>query len=637
MYKRTGDNWVNFCRLVSIIQNTDFLELYQSFLLAPKRYSYETESTHSPFVYCKLTHIYPKMIRQSIAKAFDPLYESPLRNASTVRYANILNLPSPTNEDVFTGTIENFPSANHSIDQVKHFIEDIITEAIDKIFPDEDYNQANIIDITDLSNNYGNDLLLEIEGGVLCKDTSFSSDFIGKTGERDVILLEDTFDLDAEVGKVTDSMLALQLEGDIDEKCQMLHNLSSENSHKTEIAIKDVINISSDSITLDMQDNHIKLDQTKEMEISERICNLTQEILDFSNVNVAQELHEDNDEEYKIVQELNSTKDDNKVQSQAIDRGDSPCKHEKEYLDKMNHINQLNELIVSKNEHLDQITEKLLQKEKDYNMLMDDYNQRGKEITDMRLKFGEYEEMKFDYVRKKAEVEALRIKCEDYDILKKNYELKQEELIQLTKKYEDALRLPTPIAKNTEDVDVYKNQIAAKEKEFQEIMNNYTQLFEVQLEKYTALNEECSTAKKHLANLEVAFTDVHQKYERSKAIIEGYKANEEKLNSALLMFETTLRKYKEQFKVAQEKGQQENESLRKNLVTERDEYVSKLNNYTRKIKHLEIKTTSLTSALEQKTKECQDLTKLCEEVIDIKSDGTSEDRLQPEIFSPEMD
>ncbi|KRT79387.1 hypothetical protein AMK59_8499, partial [Oryctes borbonicus] len=358
--------------------------------------------------------------------------------------------------------------------------------------------------------------------------------------------------------------------------------------------------------------------------------NITQEIVNVSAVNITQDLIEDNQEEYKIMQELNNTKeikDEDKIdEPHVVDHEVSECKHEKEYLDKMNLINQLNEVIVSKNEEiackdedLNQIKEKISQKETEYDTLMQDYNRKDQEIAEMKLKLEEYEKFKYNCTQKEAELENLKIKCEDYDVLKRNYEEKQLENVQLTKKYEDAVkRATTPIspAKKTEELDFYKNQLAIKETEFEEIMKNYTELLEMQVAKYATLNEECCTAKKHLANLEIAFTDVHQKYERSKAIVEGYKTNEEKLNSTLLMYQATLGKCEEKMRMLQQNHQIENERLQKQLDQAKEDYASKITKYTSKIKHLEIKTSSLTNALEQKTKECQDLTKLCEEVTD---------------------
>lgn len=61
------------------------------------------------------------------------------------------------------------------------------------------------------------------------------------------------------------------------------------------------------------------------------------------------------------------------------------------------------------------------------------------------------------------------------------------------------------------------------------------------------LRRENLQMKQHLANMEVSFSDVHTKYERSKIIIEGYKKNEEAMKisfaSAESVIKSTMEKY----------------------------------------------------------------------------------------------
>ncbi|KAJ9579580.1 hypothetical protein L9F63_004765, partial [Diploptera punctata] len=55
-----------------------------------------------------------------------------------------------------------------------------------------------------------------------------------------------------------------------------------------------------------------------------------------------------------------------------------------------------------------------------------------------------------------------------------------------------------------------------------------------------SLVKERDTAMGHLANIEIAFSDLHKKYERSKTVIEGFKKNEEVLRASLADYEATI-------------------------------------------------------------------------------------------------
>lgn len=59
--------------------------------------------------------------------------------------------------------------------------------------------------------------------------------------------------------------------------------------------------------------------------------------------------------------------------------------------------------------------------------------------------------------------------------------------------------------------------------------------------------EEADTLKGHLAAMEMAFSDLVQKYERCKTIVQGYKQNEDTLRDHVQMLEETLQKNEEKY------------------------------------------------------------------------------------------
>lgn len=59
--------------------------------------------------------------------------------------------------------------------------------------------------------------------------------------------------------------------------------------------------------------------------------------------------------------------------------------------------------------------------------------------------------------------------------------------------------------------------------------------------------DEADTLKGHLAAMEMAFSDLVQKYERCKTIVQGYKQNEDTLREHVQMLEETLQKNEEKY------------------------------------------------------------------------------------------
>lgn len=59
--------------------------------------------------------------------------------------------------------------------------------------------------------------------------------------------------------------------------------------------------------------------------------------------------------------------------------------------------------------------------------------------------------------------------------------------------------------------------------------------------------DETDILKGHLAAMEMAFSDLLQKYERCKTIIYGYKQNEGTLNEHVQVLEDTLQKNEEKY------------------------------------------------------------------------------------------
>lgn len=119
----------------------------------------------------------------------------------------------------------------------------------------------------------------------------------------------------------------------------------------------------------------------------------------------------------------------------------------------------------------------------------------------------------------------------------------------------------------------------------------------------------------HLASMEVSFSDLHSKYEKSKQIILGFKTNEETYKKSFKEFEDNLSKMQNNYELlkqhATSKLNHANEELQK-INRAHEAEVLKLNAM---IKRKELHITSLEETVSQKTKANEELTAICDELI----------------------
>lgn len=79
------------------------------------------------------------------------------------------------------------------------------------------------------------------------------------------------------------------------------------------------------------------------------------------------------------------------------------------------------------------------------------------------------------------------------------------------------------------------------------ILEEYDISLAAKSEDLKKLMEENDIVKGHLAAIEMAFSDLLQKYERCKTIVQGYKQNEDTMRHHLQTLEDTLQKNEEKY------------------------------------------------------------------------------------------
>lgn len=119
----------------------------------------------------------------------------------------------------------------------------------------------------------------------------------------------------------------------------------------------------------------------------------------------------------------------------------------------------------------------------------------------------------------------------------------------------------------------------------------------------------------HLSSMEVSFSDLHSKYEKSKQIILSFKTNEEMYKKSVKEFEDNLSKMQSNYELlkqhATSKLNHANDELQK-INRAHEAEVLKLNAM---IKRKELHITSLEETVSQKTKANEELTAICDELI----------------------
>ncbi|KOB68189.1 Uncharacterized protein OBRU01_15423 [Operophtera brumata] len=133
-------------------------------------------------------------------------------------------------------------------------------------------------------------------------------------------------------------------------------------------------------------------------------------------------------------------------------------------------------------------------------------------------------------------------------------------------------------------------------------------------EKISLINERDEQTA-HLASMEVSFSDLHSKYEKSKQVIICCKANEETCKKSIKDFEENFTKMQTNYETlkqhATSKLNHANHELQKMNKAHESE-VLKLNAM---IKRKDMHITSLEETLVQKTKANEELTAICDELI----------------------
>lgn len=175
------------------------------------------------------------------------------------------------------------------------------------------------------------------------------------------------------------------------------------------------------------------------------------------------------------------------------------------------------------------------------------------------------------------------------------------------------------LKKELEESQVCKKQLVMIMEEYEKTIAQVVAKREEEKKEFETVKEaiasERDTALAHLSNMEIAFNDIHQKYERCKAVIDAFRQNEEAYKTSLKENEKTIRQQEENYlrlkAHATEKLEEANAELEK-LQSSHLSETARMSAINRKT---EIRLKSLEESLEQKKREVDELTKICDDLI----------------------
>lgn len=134
-------------------------------------------------------------------------------------------------------------------------------------------------------------------------------------------------------------------------------------------------------------------------------------------------------------------------------------------------------------------------------------------------------------------------------------------------------------------------------------------------EEVAELKLEKEQDKQHLRNMEIAFNDIHQKYEKSKEAIASFQQNEAEFKFSIAQNEKAIEQAEEKYQKMLAHASQKLEVASKEITEMQKAHKSEIAKLEAMNKKMEIQVKSLEENLEQKKTEVAELTKICDELI----------------------
>ena len=118
-----------------------------------------------------------------------------------------------------------------------------------------------------------------------------------------------------------------------------------------------------------------------------------------------------------------------------------------------------------------------------------------------------------------------------------------------------------------------------------------------------------------LQGVEMAFSDLHRRYEKTKSVVEGFKKNEEVLKKCIEDYQTKLKKSEDKLQTIKQQAEEKLEVASVEMDKLRRTTTQDMARLEAAMRKSDLQVASLHKSLDQKVKENEELTAICDELI----------------------
>uniref|UniRef100_T1IIS1 Transforming acidic coiled-coil-containing protein C-terminal domain-containing protein n=1 Tax=Strigamia maritima TaxID=126957 RepID=T1IIS1_STRMM len=196
-------------------------------------------------------------------------------------------------------------------------------------------------------------------------------------------------------------------------------------------------------------------------------------------------------------------------------------------------------------------------------------------------------------------------------LLKKDREADEQTRMADKELNEGANRL-IMLQKNCEEM---RKTVLEYEKTISQLIDDREREKEITEENISALRKERDQTIEDLQGVEKAFGDLHRRFEKSKAAVEGFKKNEEILTGCVKDGQVSLRKQEQKYELLKHHAEETLSCANQEIDALRRSSEVEITTLRAQLKKAEMKVESLEKNLQQMHKENSELTNICDELI----------------------
>ncbi|CAH0778011.1 unnamed protein product [Bemisia tabaci] len=168
------------------------------------------------------------------------------------------------------------------------------------------------------------------------------------------------------------------------------------------------------------------------------------------------------------------------------------------------------------------------------------------------------------------------------------------------------------------------DKLKAVVREYEEIIAGLMEIVERDRNEFDKerqnLQKEITELISHLNSLELAFNDIHLKYEKSKIVIAGFKSNEDLLKQCIADMEMVIMNHEKRYNRLKEHATSELQRANEEVGAMRRDHEAKQASYNDLLKKCEVQLKSLQEIVNQKMEENTSLMRICDDLIQKVSD-----------------